>query len=53
MWRIERGPNRIGPRRWEWVCASTAHGLLMGYAWFHWQAERRLLRAEAELYGER
>lgn len=50
MWSIERTSIPIGPRRWEWVCMSSAHGLIMGYAWTKRQAERRLLRAEAELY---
>lgn len=50
MWRISRGPHLVGPRRWEWVCGSTAHGLIMGYAWIHWQAKRRLDKAEGDLY---
>ena len=52
MWDITRGPHLVGPHRWEWVCANTARGLVMGYAWTHRQARRRLLRAERELYGE-
>jgi len=51
VWKIERGPHRVGPRRWEWQCASSAYGLIYGYAWYYRQAERRLLAAEGELYN--
>jgi len=51
MWRISRSDHVVGPRRWEWVCASTAHGLIMGWAWTRRQAERRLRKAESKLYG--
>lgn len=51
MWDIKRGPHWIGPCRWQWVASNTAHGIVMGYAWTHWQARHRLLRAERELFG--
>lgn len=51
MWHIKRTRYIVGPYAWEWQCASTAYGLIWGHAWTKRQAERRLLRAEYELYG--
>ena len=52
MWEIKRRPLIIGPKRWEWCCANTAYGLIMGYAWTKRGAEQKLIRAERRLYSE-
>ena len=56
-WHIERTTswvNPLSPNRWEWMCANTAYGMILGYARTKRQAERRLLHAETELYlGQR